>query len=48
MEVIFVLKFLVVWALTFYLLLLASLVWFPYFEDPRIFSQPNDGHYWTA
>ena len=48
MEVIFVLKFLVVWILTFYLLLLASLVWFPYFEDPRIFSQPNDGHYRTA
>ena len=48
MEVIFVLKFLVVWILTFYLLLLASLVWFPYFEDPRIFSQANDGHYRTA
>ena len=34
---------------SFHPLQLTSLVWFPYFEDPpRIFSQPNDPHYWTA
>ena len=35
------------WDSSFFLLPI-SCVCFPYFEDRRIFSQPNDGHYWSS